>query len=72
MYLAAEDDSQYKKNKYTDTETAEVQNVPGKTFMLVYLRDKVRGSDINEIPGSKRDQVINPVTEREHVRKQAT
>ena len=72
MYLAAEDDPQCKKNKYTKTETAEMQNVSGKTFMLVHLGDKDRGPDINEISGSTRDEVINPVTERKHIGKQAS
>jgi hypothetical protein len=35
--------------------------------MLVDFRDKVRGSDIYKVSCSKRDKVINPVTEREEV-----
>ena len=49
-----------------------MQNISRKFFVPVYFWDKVGGPYVNKIAGSKRDQKIYPVAEREQVGNQTS
>jgi hypothetical protein len=49
-----------------------MENIYRELLVLIHFRDKIRCTYINKVAGGKRDQVVDPVAEREQVGEEAT